>query len=255
MRTFLSCLRRAKALRLSTPSASRPAGWWGHEKDTRFSMPSSFRSMKGAAGWQLSNTSALDAAALLGSLETLAQVAQGQDVGALEWAEKVECSKNDAAVGSGQIMPRLRRRSARLTAYLELLLLEHFIPKETKVRIITPSDPSQRGSMLSLRIPDVATSESSEVSETAQARLGHAKVSSEAHPARSSAPERVAEPTSSQTLVTRAHKRAERSSGLIADVRNPDIIRLAPLAQYSTFVDVWKAANALGDALRVELGL
>ncbi|CEH12839.1 kynureninase [Ceraceosorus bombacis] len=86
----------------------RPAGWWGHEKSTRFSMPNSFRSMKGAAGWQLSNPSALDAAALLGSLETLAQVVKGQDVGGVEWADKIESIEGTTAIGKGQIMPRLR---------------------------------------------------------------------------------------------------------------------------------------------------
>jgi kynureninase len=34
--------------------------------------------------------------------------------------------------------------------------------------------------------------------------------------------------------------------GVIADVREPDTIRLAPVPLYSTYLDCWRAAQALG---------
>jgi kynureninase len=41
---------------------------------------------------------------------------------------------------------------------------------------------------------------------------------------------------------------AVRSRGVVADLRQPDVIRLAPVPLYSTFSDVWRAAFALLEA-------
>ena len=35
------------------------------------------------------------------------------------------------------------------------------------------------------------------------------------------------------------------ADGVIADTRNPDIIRFAPVPLYSTYQDCWRAAEAL----------
>jgi kynureninase len=96
-------------------------GWWGHDKATRFQMGPTFEPLPGAEGWQLSNPPILQLAALRASLELF-----------------------DAAT-----MPALRRKSERLTGYLEFLLDQ--LPKGF-CDVLTPRDPRQRGAQLSLRL-------------------------------------------------------------------------------------------------------
>jgi kynureninase len=99
----------------------RLAGWWGHEKHTRFNMPHDFAPLSGAEGWQLSNPPIFACAPLLSSLEVF------QSAG----------------------LSRLRTKSLQLTGFLYKLLEIHC----PNIKIITPSDPTQRGCQLSLRLP------------------------------------------------------------------------------------------------------
>ncbi len=99
----------------------RFAGWWGHDKKTRFLMPDTFVPMPGAEGWQLSNPPILPLAALRASMDVF-------DEAGIE---------------------RLRAKSERLTGYLAFLL-EHL----DAVEILTPGDPRQRGCQLSLRVAE-----------------------------------------------------------------------------------------------------
>jgi len=99
----------------------RFAGWWGHDKTTRFRMGPEFVPMAGAEGWQISNPPILALAPLLASLEIF------EDAG----------------------MPQLREKSLRLTGYLEYLLDRRL---SEAVEILTPRDPAERGCQLSLRI-------------------------------------------------------------------------------------------------------
>lgn len=99
----------------------RLAGWWGHDKQTRFRMGPDFHAIPGAEGWQLSNPSILSAAALRASLNIF----------------------NEA------VMERLRAKSEALTGYLEFLLDR---ADSDKFSIITPRDSAQRGAQLSLRV-------------------------------------------------------------------------------------------------------
>jgi kynureninase len=108
--------RHARASKLP-----RFAGWWGHDKLTRFRMGPVFQPIPGAEGWQLSNPPILQLAALRASLELF-----------------------DAAT-----MPELRRKGDALTAFLEACL--DALPKGY-CTIVTPRDPAQRGSQLSLRV-------------------------------------------------------------------------------------------------------
>ena len=93
-------------------------GWWGHDKDTRFNMDPDFIPIKGAEGWQISNAPILGLACLRSSMEII------NDIGMLA----------------------LRIKSEELTAYLEY----HLNQLGDSLKIITPSDPAQRGCQLSV---------------------------------------------------------------------------------------------------------
>ncbi|CAO1631245.1 unnamed protein product [Sympodiomycopsis kandeliae] len=211
----------------------RPSGWWGHNKTTRFAMPKEFDPMDGAAGFQVSNPSMLDITALRGSLETLAlAVKDSKGVFGEEW---ISTRNQDSTIGSGSIMPILREKSIQLTNYLEYLLFSssRFSPTLAKIqmKLITPVIQEQRGSQLSIRIPNL-------LAHQQQKQIDNAKETGAVPP-----------PISKETLLSKVHKRVEMKYGLIADIRNPDIIRLAPLAQYSTFQDVWNAVDALAKSV------
>ena len=106
---------------------NRLAGWWGNDKRTRFRMATKFHPVGGAAGFQLSNPSILDITSLSASLEVF-QLAGG-------------------------IQP-LRAKSLKLTAFLETLLNEMSETDRALFRIITPSDPDQRGAQLSILLAE-----------------------------------------------------------------------------------------------------
>jgi kynureninase len=106
------------------PELLRLAGWWGHDEKARFKMQKGFRPMRGAAGWQLSNSAILIMA-----------------------VHEAALAVHEAAGG----MAALRRKSEQLTAYLEFLITRLNLPK-TQLEIITPTDPAQRGCQLSLLV-------------------------------------------------------------------------------------------------------
>lgn len=156
----------------------RFAGWWGHDKATRFKMPPDFIPMPTAEAWQLSNPPILAMAPLLASLEIF----------------------DTAGMGC------LHEKSVRLTGYLEFLLGERLADD---VEIITPRNPDERGCQLSLRL---------------------------------------------RTPVQRAHdvfKRIEEH-GIVADWREPDVIRVAPVPLYNTFNEVYRFVEILEKVLRAE---
>ncbi len=146
----------------------RLAGWWGHDKDSRFRMGPDFRAIPSAEGWQLSNPCILSLAALRASMEIFDEAG----------------------------MERLRAKSERLTGYLEFLLEQD---SSKRFEIITPSDPAQRGAQLSLRIPKDG--------------------------------KRVCERLS--------------EAGVICDWREPDIMRVAPVPLYNSFMDAYLFAEEL----------
>lgn len=136
-------------------------GWWGHDKSSRFSMPKQFVPLAGAEGWQLSNPPILQLAALRASL----------------------------ALFDRATMPALRAKSVQSTEYLRGLLST--LP-EGACNIVTPADPAQRGTQLSLRL---------------RGDFRNALAFFEAR-------------------------------GVVADFREPDIVRVAPVPLYTRYVDM-----------------
>ncbi len=97
---------------------ARFAGWWGHDKETRFDMPNTFKAIKSVEGWQLSNPPILSLAAIRASLSIFDEVG----------------------------MERLVVKSKKLTDYLVFLLSTI---KTTRIQIITPRE---RGCQISIRV-------------------------------------------------------------------------------------------------------
>jgi kynureninase len=147
----------------------RFAGWWGHDKESRFLMGPEFRPIPGAEGWQLSNPPILSMAAIRASLSLFDEAG----------------------------MPALRAKSEKLTAYTADLI--NSIATD-RIRIITPSDPAQRGCQLSIQVQGADKSLFDKLTE----------------------------------------------AGVIADWREPDVIRIAPVPMYNSFEDAWRFADVLG---------
>ncbi|MEQ8844515.1 MAG: kynureninase [Phycisphaerales bacterium] len=145
----------------------RLAGWWGNDPATRFKMESGFVPRAGADGWQLCNPPVLAMAPLAASLEIFDRVG----------------------------MAALREKSLKLTGFLERSI-KAIAPA---ARIVTPSDPDQRGCQLSISFGDRA----------------------------------------------RDIRDALQQHGVVADFREPDVIRLAPVPLYNTFQDVARAAATI----------
>ena len=99
----------------------RFAGWWNHNKATRFNMRQPFDVMEGAEGWQLSNPPILSMAAIKASLDLFDTI--GMDL--------------------------LRDKSKKLTGYFEFLITEI---NSKNIKIITPSNPKERGCQLSIQV-------------------------------------------------------------------------------------------------------
>lgn len=104
------------------PAIRRFAGWWGHDKGTRFLMGPEFHPIPGAEGWQLSNPPILSLAAIRASLDVF------HEAGGME---------------------PLREKSVRLTGYLHWLLAREL---KGDVELVTPGDPERRGCQLSLNV-------------------------------------------------------------------------------------------------------
>lgn len=150
----------------------RFAGWWGHDKRTRFLMGPDFVPLEGAEGWQISNPPIFQMAALRASLDIFDQAG----------------------------MAALRKKSVKLTSYLESLIDGI---KDERIEMITPRDLEQRGCQLSIRVRD-------------------------------------ADKSLFDAITTR---------GVIADWREPDVIRIAPVPLYNSFEDARRFTVILKDCL------
>jgi kynureninase len=102
----------------------RLTGWYSGDRASRFNMDNSFVPIEGAKGFQVSNPSAIDLAALVASLSVFAETS----------------------------VEALREKSLKITAYAEYLLgLDTpVVDGVPAYQIITPRDPEQRGAQLSV---------------------------------------------------------------------------------------------------------
>jgi kynureninase len=107
---------------LQSADIPRFAGWWGHDKTTRFKMEKGFVPMPSAEAWQLSNAPVLSMAAHKASIDIFDEAG----------------------------MDRLVSKAEKLTGYLEFVIDEINKGLDEKLEIITPRDKKQRGCQLSI---------------------------------------------------------------------------------------------------------
>ncbi|GAB5495589.1 MAG: kynureninase [Phycisphaerales bacterium] len=148
----------------------RFAGWWGNDPKTRFRMGPDFVPEQSADAWQLSNPP------ILGMTPIKASLAIFDEIG----------------------IDRLREKSLRITGYMESLIRQRC---GDRVTILTPEDPTQRGSQLSL----VVEGNVSGVRDLLEER------------------------------------------GVVADFREPNVIRAAPVPTYVSYHDVWRFVDVLAE--------
>ena len=150
----------------------RFAGWWGHDKKTRFEMKPEFQAIPGAEGWQLSNAPVFSMAVHKASLEIFEEAG----------------------------MSVLRRKSEKLTAFLEFVLRDvEAAVENTTFEIITPMRVEERGCQLSVLMHG-------------QGKPFFDKLT---------------------------------AAGVIADWREPNVIRLAPVPLYNSFEDVFRLGEIM----------
>jgi kynureninase len=160
------------------PELPRFAGWWGHDKDSRFLMEQGFKPMKGAEGWQLSNAPVIGMAAHLASLEIF------QEAG----------------------MQRIGEKRDKITSFLEFVIDD--ISEKNKERctfeLITPRDQTKRGAQLSIMAKGQGKSLFDALSNL----------------------------------------------GVVADWREPNVIRIAPAPLYNSYEDCYWFGQLLAKAIQ-----
>ncbi len=154
----------------SNPKTFRLAGWWGHDKASRFKMEPDFIPIPTAESWQMSNAPVLSMAAHKASLDIFDEAG----------------------------MENLISKSKELTAYLSSLLQEvQQLPSHKG--LFTVITPDKRGCQLSLLFHKQGKDVFNFLSE----------------------------------------------NGVIADWREPDVIRIAPAPLYNSYTDVYRFANII----------
>ena len=151
---------------INNESLPRLAGWWGHNKDTRFKMDREFHPIPTAEGWQLSNAPVLSMSAHKASLDVFSEAG----------------------------FHNLVAKGKMLSGYL-LFILNEINKNSSKklIEIITPLNESERGCQVSMLM------------------LKDGKKLFD-------------------TLI---------QNGIIADWREPNVIRVAPVPLYNSFEDVF----------------
>lgn len=151
---------------------NRFAGWWGHDKESRFTMGKDFNPIPTAEGWQLSNAPILSMAAHKAALEIF------EEAGFENVVEK----------------------SNKLTGYL-LFILDEINKSQSKkiIEIITPHNGGEHGCQVSMLMLERGKEVFNELIK----------------------------------------------QGVIADWREPNVIRIAPVPLYNSFEDVWRFGDII----------
>ena len=161
---------------INDESLPRLAGWWGHNKDTRFKMDKEFHPIPTAEGWQLSNAPVLSMSAHKASLDIF------------------------SAAG----MHNLVAKGKMLSSYLLFILNEiNQLTRHKIIEIITPFDEKQRGCQVSMLMLEDGKRIFDELTK----------------------------------------------AGIIADWREPNVIRVAPVPLYNRFEDVFYLGKILQQSL------
>jgi len=162
----------------NNPDLPRFAGWWGHDKETRFLMEKGFNPIRSAESWQLSNAPVLAMAVHKVAIDLHSKIG----------------------------MKALRTKSLQLTSYLEYCIqqVSDKHPNAT-FEIIPTSKPDERGAQLSI--------------------LVHGK---------------------GKKLFDYLTKH-----GVIADWREPNVIRIAPVPIYNSFEDCYRFSEVLNSAVEL----
>mgnify|MGYP002630114472 FL=1 len=154
-------------------SLPRFAGWWGHDKESRFQMEKGFQPLAGAEGWQLSNAPVLGMAAHLAALEIFEEAG----------------------------MEKIGEKRDLITSYLEFVIdsISEKYKEKCSFELITPRDKTQRGTQLSVKIMGQGAELFKRICEL----------------------------------------------GVLADWREPNVIRLAPVPLYTSYEDCFHFGQEL----------
>lgn len=161
----------------SNTDVPRFAGWWGHDKDSRFLMEQGFRPIPSAEGWQLSNAPVLSMAAHKASLDVFEEAG---------WENVFAKAK-------------------ALNQYLWHVLDEvNAAFTDNPIEVITPRNEAEHGCQVSM-------------------------------------------------LMQRDGKKIFdelKANAVIADWREPNVIRIAPVALYNSFEDIFRFGEIILQVLK-----
>ncbi len=161
---------------ITDTSLLRLAGWWGHDKETRFQMQSGFQPIPTAEGWQVSNAPVLSMAVHKAALDIFDEA------------------------GMAALIQKSKKLSGFLFYILDEINKEHH---EKLIEIITPQQEDEYGCQVSMLVQQSGK----EIFET----FG--------------------------------------KNGVVADWREPNVIRVAPVPLYNSFEDVWRFGQILATNL------
>ncbi|RYY71431.1 MAG: kynureninase, partial [Chitinophagaceae bacterium] len=161
----------------SDTSLVRLAGWWGHDKDTRFLMEQGFRPIPSAEGWQLSNAPVLSMAAHKAALDVFEEA------------------------GWDNVFAKAKTLNKFLWHVLDSV---NAACADEPIKIITPRNEAEHGCQVSL-------------------------------------------------LMLRDGKKIFdelKAQSVIADWREPNVIRIAPVPLYNSFEDVYRFGEIMLQTLK-----